>query len=248
MIVKGGRAIYGEAIGICIVDKSGPLIPGNVGNSSTYDFPVRIKIVKGLKDSPFLPIRDDSGKYTKDAQLFMDALKELEDEGVRAITGACGFFSLFQREAVKILKIPFFSSPLMLIPMIARMIQPNHKIGIITASAKRLTWEYLKPVGVDESYPIIIAGMDDAAEFNAVIMKETKLTMDTETVKKEVVEVAKDLVSTHPEIGAIVLECSDMPPFAADILNAVERPVFDYICLVNMIFHSVVQKRYSGIL
>ena len=98
----------------------------------------------------------------------MDALKELEDEGVRAITGACGFFSLFQKEAVKILKIPFFSSPLMRIPMIARMIQPDQKIGIITASAKRLTWEYLKPVGVDESYSIFIAGMDDAAEFNAV--------------------------------------------------------------------------------
>ena len=110
MIVKGGRPIYGEAIGICIVDKSGPLLPGNVGNSSTYDFPVRIKIVKGLKDSPFLPIRDDSGRYTKDAQLFIDALKELELEGVRAITGACGFFSLFQKEAVKLLKIPFFSS------------------------------------------------------------------------------------------------------------------------------------------
>lgn len=248
MIVQGGKQIYGEAIGICIVDKSGPLIPGNVGNSSTYDFPVRIKVVKGLGDSPCSPIRDEYGQYTKDAQLFIEALRDLENEGVRAVTGACGFFSLLQEEAVKVLKIPFFSSPLMLIPMIAQTIKPDQSIGIITASANRLSWEYLKPVGIDESYPIVIAGMDSAVEFNAVIMKETKLVMDTEAIKKEVVGVAEELVLGHPEIGAIVLECSDLPPFAADVLNAVKRPVFDYITLVNMIFHAVVQRHYSGIL
>ena len=248
MNVTGGRTIYGEAIGICIVDKTGPLIPGNVGNASTYKYPVRIRPVKGLSDSPFPPIRDEHGNYTRDARLFLEAVKELEAEGVRAVTGACGFFSLFQKEAAAVLKIPFFSSPLMLIPMISRMISPDRRIGVITASAERLTREYLEPVGVDETHRLAIAGMDKAPEFNEVIMQDARKTMDTHRMRDEVVGVAEELVGTHPEVGVIVLECSDLPPFAEDIIQAVNRPVFDYIGLIDMVFHAVVQRRYVGIM
>lgn len=248
MIVRGGRSIYGEAIGICVLDTKYPLIPGNVGNASTYDFPVRIKIIRGLRDNPSPPIRDTSGMYKPEVKKFIEAIKELEEEGVRAVVSACGFFSLLQKVAVTEVRIPVFSSPLMLIPLISRMIRPEQRIGIIAASANRLTREYLEPVGVDESISLVIAGMDSSEEFNEVIMKDKKRDMDVTRLRNDVVTVARELVQRNPDLGAILLECSDLPPFAAIIQSVVELPVFDYICFINMVYQSVVQKEYVGIM
>lgn len=245
MKVKGGRWIYGEAIGIVLLDRKYPLLPGNVGNASTYNFPVRIKILKGYYNPPFLPFRDGSGNYTTSE--FIKLLKELEEEGVRAITCSCGFFAASQKEAAAAVKIPVFTSPLMLIPLVYRMLKPEQKVGVITASAKALTKTFLEPVGVDDSIPLAIAGCDNCPEFQEVV-SDRKWTADTRVWENEVVSVAKELVEKNPDVGAIVLECSDMPPFAAAIQKAVNLPVFDYICFINMVYQAVVQKRYSGFL
>ncbi|MBW2057064.1 MAG: aspartate/glutamate racemase family protein [Deltaproteobacteria bacterium] len=248
MQVEGGRRIYGAAIGIAILDLKYPLIPGNVGNASTYDFPVRIKVIKGLHHAPSPPIYDEKGDYTPDVKRFVRAVKELEHEGVRAIVGSCGFFALLQKVAVEEVNVPVFTSPLMLIPVICRMIHPEKKIGVITASAKRLTRAYLEPVGVDESMPLVIAGLDDSDEFNEVLMQGRRDILDPEALRKDVVAVAKDLARGHPDVGVILLECSDLPPFAADIQKAVGLPVFDFIGFINAIQRAVVQKPYVGIL
>jgi hypothetical protein len=248
MLAKGGKQLYGQPIGIVLLDVKYPLIPGNVGNASTYDFPVRIKIIRNLHDNPFPPIYNESGNYTADVIKFIVTIKELEEEGVRAIVASCGFFSLLQEIAVKEVGIPVFTSPLMFIPVIHRMIHPNKKIGIITASAQRLTRSYLEPVGVDEPTSLIIEGLDDSKEFNEVIMQGQRDTLDINLLKNEVIHVAEKLIQHHPDIGAVLIECSDLPPFSADIQEAVRLPVFDYICFINSIYHAVVQKRYTGII
>ena len=49
------------------------------------------------------------------------------------------------------------------------------------------------------------------------------------------------LVQTgEAEIGAIVLECTNMPPYRADIQNLTGLPVFDIVSLVRML-HVAVQ-------
>jgi Asp/Glu/hydantoin racemase len=179
---------------------------------------------------------------------FVRTLKQLEQEGVRAIVGSCGFFALLQKVAVKEVSVPVFTSPLMLIPLICRMIRPEQKIGIITASATRLTRAYLEPAGVDESIPLAIAGLDDSKEFNEVLMQGKREILDTEILKKDVVKVTRNLVELHPDVGAILLECSDLPPFAADIQEATTLPVFDFIGFINAIHLAVVQKPYTGIM
>ena len=44
-LYRGGRAVYGQAIGILLTNSRFPRIPGDVGNASTFDFPVRLKRV-----------------------------------------------------------------------------------------------------------------------------------------------------------------------------------------------------------
>ena len=55
-------------------------------------------------------------------------------------------------------------------------------------------------------------------------------------------------VTDNPEIGAVLLECSDMPPYAWAIQNAVRRPVFDFISLINWVFRGVVRQPLAGVI
>ena len=75
-----------------------------------------------------------------------------------------------------------------------------------------------------------------------------KTEMDNLWLSKDLSELASAAVSEHPEIGAILLECSDLPPYACDIQRATGLPVFDFISLINWVEHAVVQKRYYGFL
>jgi Asp/Glu/hydantoin racemase len=248
--VTGGKLYYGEAIGIALLDQidSQPLIPGNVGNASTYDFPVRLKIIKDLPDNPYEPIRDKSGLYMPDIQRTVDAVKELEAEGVRSIVMSCGFFSVVQKVLVEEVDIPVFSSPLLLVPLLSRMIGKIKSVGIITASKDRLTKEFLEPVGINDQINYRIAGLEPSKEFYACFMGGTRTVLDLDVLREEVVSIAKNFVDQHPDIGVLLLECSDLPPFAADIQKATGKPVYDFISFVRSIYHSLVPARYDGFL
>jgi len=248
--VRGDKRYYGQAIGIALLDQlySQPLIPGNVGNASTYDFPVRLKVIKGLHDNPYPPVRDEQDRYTPDVQRTVDTVKELEADGVRAVVMSCGFFSVVQEVLTDELDIPVFSSPLLLVPLIARMIGKRKKVGILTASKKRLSREFLEPVGIDETTPYVVEGLEASNEFYACFMGGTRTILDVDLLRKQVVKIATGFVTANPDIGALLLECSDLPPFAADIQEATNRPVFDYITFVNAVYQAVVQRRYAGFL
>ena len=242
-LIKGGRAFYGEAIGMLMLDTTYPLIPGNVGNATTYNFPVRYRALEGIPSDWWC---DAEGASLKRQEKFIEAARQLENEGVRAITTGCGFFAKYQKAASEALAVPIFCSPLLLVPMVSRMIGKNKKVGIITAGADHLKGPFLENVGIDESIPIAIDGMDDKEEFNDSIVFQRKPEMDVEKMEVEVVDVAQRLVNKHPDIGAIVLECSDLPPFAAAVQDAVNLPIFDFITMINMVYMAVVKKRYYG--
>jgi Asp/Glu/hydantoin racemase len=248
--VTGGKLYYGEAIGIALLDQtdSQPLIPGNVGNASTYDFPVRLKIIKDLPDNPYTPIRDESGLYMPDIQRTVDAVKELEAEGVRSIVMSCGFFSVVQKVLVEEVDIPVFSSPLLLVPLLSRMIGKMKSVGIITASKDRLTKEFLEPVGINDQLNYHVAGLEPSKEFYACFMGGTRTVLDLDILRQEVVSIAKTFVEQNPDIGVLLLECSDLPPFAADIQKATGKPVYDFISFVRAMYHSLVPLQYNGFL
>lgn len=105
MLIKGGYPFYGEAIGIMLNSTTYPLIPGNVGNASTYSFPVRIVSTPGLPTDWWC---DSKGADEERLGKVIKTAKKLESEGVRAITTGCGFYAIFQKEVAEAVKIPFF--------------------------------------------------------------------------------------------------------------------------------------------
>lgn len=73
-----------------------------------------------------------------------------------------------------------------------------------------------------------------------------KTTLDNGALTKELCKVAEELLKKHPDIGAILLECSDLPPYAKAIQSVTGLPVFDFNTMIDWVYHSVVQKTYFG--
>ena len=236
--ITKGQVIAGYTLGIMLLDVHYPLIPGNVVNASTYTYPVRLKRVKGATTKRL---------FANDRTLlddFVAAARELELEGVRAISGACGYFANFQKELAESVNIPVFMSALLQVPIVKLGLQADQKIGVICATKDGLKEETLRAVGIEDSRSLVVAGLENTQEFGGLV-KCTKHEFSNSKVRDEVVSAAKQLAESN-NIGAIVLECSDLPPYAADIQRAVNLPVFDYISLHNWIHHAVLQRSYSG--
>lgn len=234
-----GQFNAGEAIGILLLETAVPFIPGDVANATTYDFPVRFQKVKGLSVRRAL---------SKDPSVYADlrhAAEDLVQQGVRAVTGDCGFMGIHQKKLASELGVPVFLSSLLQIPFISLLIGENAKVGIVTADSKSLNAELLSAVGVSDTANLVIGGLEGSPEFYRFAIEETG-TLDTGAVEKEVVSVARTMVAENPQIRAMLLECSLLPPYGAAIQAAVNLPVFDYITMINFVFAAVVKQEYRG--
>jgi Asp/Glu/hydantoin racemase len=236
VIVKGGRTNYGEAIGILMLDTKFPRIPGDIGNALTFDFPVKYKKVKGATSQRVVREADPSLIAP-----FIETARELEEEGVSAITTSCGFLAVFHEYLADAVSIPVFTSSLLQVPIVFRMLKKGQKVGIMTASKPHLTELHFKGAGIKD-IPLVIYGMEEQEEFPAVFLDQ-KETLDIEKAESEMVQVATKMVSENPDVGAIVFECTNMPPFRKAVQQAVNLPVFDIVTLMNYVYDSVIACR-----
>ncbi len=236
-----GQVSSGEAIGILLLDTSVPFVPGDVANATTYDFPVRFRKVEGFTVAR--AIGRDPSVY----DALREAARDLAGQGVRAVTGDCGFMALHQRRLADELKIPVFLSSLMQIRFISLTLGEKAKVGVITADSRSLIPELLSETGMLDISRVAIEGLESRKNFYDFAINETGF-LDYEAVEKEVVAAAESLVGRDPSVGAILLECSLLPPYAAAVQEAVRLPVFDYITMINYMFSSLVRKRFSGFL
>ncbi len=245
MEYAGGKPYYGDVLGVLMLDMEAPLIPGNVGNAMSYDFPVRFKVMKGLPSDWWC---DEIGPDSSRCQIFIEAAKELEAEGCKAITSGCGFFAIYQEKVAAAVNIPVFLSPLLMVPMLSRMVGENGRVGILTAGGKHLKGDFLKGVGIDDTVKYAVGGLDETEEFYNVHVTCNKSTIDPEKIEREVMDAAKKLIAKYPDIRCFVFECSDIPPFARTVAKETGLPVFDFISLAHLVARAVQPKQYPEFL
>jgi Asp/Glu/hydantoin racemase len=126
-----------------------------------------------------------------------------------------------------------FTSSLLLVPLVHRMLPPGRRVGIMTVNAASLGPEHLAGAGIAADVPLAIAGLETEKEFTRVLLGD-EMELDVEAARDEHARVARRLVAEHPDVGAIVLECTNMPPYTADIQRETGRPVFDIVSLVRL--------------
>src|SRR5262245_20002135 len=230
---------YGHAAGILMLDYRGPFIPGDVGNATTYDYPVLFKVVKGLTFECVL-----AADQSVEADI-VAAAQELERFGVRGISSDCGFLVQYQRVVASAVRVPVFMSSLLQIPFLSMMFDPRRPIGCITATRKSLGNRVLEMAGIRSDMNVVVHGMEDHAHFRWSILEEGG-ELDSDLIEKEIISEVREMVAQHPDMGAILLECSLMPPYAASVQKATGLPVFDFITMINYFQAGTHRRDYQG--
>lgn len=247
MLVTGGHPYQGYSVGIMKFEgKLYPMLPGDVGNATSYPFPVLIREIPGVSCNPYPPLRDDMGHYTDVVQKCIDAAKELEQDGVRSIAMCCGFFSLIQPIIAAAVSIPVLTSPIIMVPIIQQMLRPDQSVVVVTASKKLLSDAFFTSVGVKVDNRLVVAGLDHCDSFNSIYFGGTATTIESDDLCHDLVHVVCSAKKERPHIGAVLLECTGLPPFAADIQQKTRLPVFDFIACIQWMHHAVVAKTYTG--
>ena len=237
MKVQGGKAIYGASVGILMLEARFPRIPGDMGNAASWDFPVHYKIVRDA--SPDKVVRRNAEGLLP---AFIAAAQELDGDGVDGITTNCGFLSIFQHEIAKAVGVPVATSSLMQTAMVNALLPLGKRAGIMTISASTLTPAHLEAAGVPPDTPI--GTTEGGREFTRAILGN-ELELDLAAAEADNVEAARQLVSANPDVGALVLECTNMGPYAHAIREATGLPVFSILNFVSWFQAGLAPKRYG---
>ncbi|TCZ66568.1 aspartate/glutamate racemase family protein [Roseicella aquatilis] len=235
---RGGKAIYGAPLGILMLEARFPRIPGDMGNAGTWPFPVLYRVVRGA--SPERVVLQGARGLLPD---FIAAAQDLVAQGAEAITTNCGFLSLFQRELQAAVGVPVATSSLLQVPWVQATLPPGRRVGVLTVSKGSLTPAHLEAAGVPLDTPMM--GTEGGREFFRVLIRAESEDMDVALAEQDILEAGRALVAAHPEVGAVVLECTNMPPYAAALQAALGLPVFDIYSLVTW-FHAGLRPRHFG--
>ena len=238
MIAEGGKALYGASIGILMLEARFPRIPGDMGNALSWPFPVHYRVVRGAS-----PDRVVRRKAEGLLDAFIAAGRELVADGADGITTNCGFLSLYQPELSEALSVPVATSSLMQAPLIQATLPPGRRVGILTISAETMTPEHLARAGVADDTPVW--GTEGGTEFTRVILGN-ELRLDVEAARRDMVEAAQAFVAAHPDLGAILLECTNMVPYAADVRAATGLPVHSIHNFICWFQASLVPPRFPA--
>ncbi len=223
----------GPLLGVLMLDTRFPRPPGDIGCAETFPFPVAFRTVPGAA------VREIVAPGARAARLlpdFVAAARALEADGVAAITTSCGFLAPMQADLAAAVSVPVLTSALMIGPALLAALG-GRRLGILTADAGQLGPEHLSAAGLDPAR-VEIAGLQDAPAFRAAILEDGP-TLDAEALAREVAEVCRALRDGHPDLGGILFECTNLPPYAAEARAASGLPVWSILDAVDLMLSGV---------
>ncbi len=239
---------YGMGLGIIILDDVYPGFPGDVRNASAFPFPIQYEIVEGV-DIWALVHEEDKSPCREP---ILNAATKLESMGCRAIAAECGYFAYFQKDVAGYVDIPVFMSSLLQVPFAQQLIGPEKVVGIMAARSAELLPVHLEAVGIQEGSNYVIAGAEDEGQcpqfeslWYAPVRPEIPESYYDEA-EKDFVKVCVDFYEAHPNMGAMMLECTGMQPFARAIQREIDIPIFSWGTLLDFAYSVAVHRDYYG--
>jgi len=236
-MTQGGKTVYGASVGILMLETRFPRIPGDIGNAMTWPFPVQYRVVRGA--TPDNVVRGTPMERLAD---FIEAGRDLVAMGCDGITTNCGFLGVMQAEMAAALAVPVATSSLMQVPVVEAALPPGKRAGILTISAATLSPQLRAATGVAPDTPVI--GTEAGRAFTRDILGDAP-EIDFDACRLDLLEAAEALATQHPEVGAIVLECTNMVPYAADIRRATGLPVYSVYTLVTWFQAGLMPRRFA---
>jgi hypothetical protein len=205
-------------LGVLMLDTRFPRVLGDIGNPQSFAIPVKHRVVAGA--SPQRVVRDGDPTLL---QPFIDTATQLIDEGARAITTSCGFLVMFQQAMQAALPVPVWTSSLLKLPELSAP-------GVITVDVLSLGAAHLRAAGADPTVPVV--GLAPDSHLQRALLDDLP-ELDPERASADVVDAAQRLVARWPTVREIVLECTNMPPYAKAVARATRRPVHHVLSLLH---------------
>ena len=248
IVTRKNHTCYGMGLGIIVLDDAYPGFPGDVRNASAFPYPIQYEIAEGVDNYTLVWEEDKSPCRAP----ILRAAEKLERMGCRAIAAECGYFAYFQKDVAGHVAVPVFMSSLLQVPFIQQVIGPEKTVGIVCAQRRFLTETHLQNVGIDLESNFIVAGAQDdysCPEFDKLWDPEKRPEVPEITyhrAEKDMIRVCADVVKKHPGIGALMLECTGMQPFARAVQREVDLPVFSWGTLLDYAYSVVVHRDFYG--
>lgn len=248
IVARPDRRASGMGVGVILVDDVYPAFPGDVRNASGYPFPLQYDVAEGVDILGLVRAEDKSHLL----EPIVASARRLERLGCRAIVGECGYFSWFQEELAAAVDIPVFASSLLQIPMAQLVVGPRQVVGVLVATSEFLRDRHLTSVGVTLGSNYVVGSAMDGGRipdfqslWNADVRPELP-TADYDSAERDLVAVAREFAAAHPDMGALVLECTGFPPFAAAVQREIGMPVFSWSTLLEFAYSAVVHREFTG--
>lgn len=233
---RGGKTVYGASVGILMLETRFPRIPGDMGNALSWPFPVQYRVVRGA--SPDRVVRGDPRALLAP---FIEAGQDLVRMGCDGITTNCGFLALVQDDLRAALGVPVATSSLMQVPLVQAMLPPGRRAVIVTVSKQTLTPAHLAAAGVAPDTPVI--GTDQGRCFTRDILGDAA-EIDFDACRLDLLDAADAVSGEVPDAGAIVLECTNMVPYAADIRARSGLPVYSIDSFIRWFQAGLMPRRF----
>lgn len=200
--------------GVLMLDTQFPRWPGDIGCPDGWPFELIYQKVIGKFPQDIVRTAESLEQH-KVLPSFVKAAQMLEQQGVEGITTSCGFLVLLQDELQAVLKVPVRTSSLMLLP---RLLTENQTVGVLTMDEDALGSAHFLAAGVllKDVTRLRIQGVSQDEEFALAIMGNRE-QMNFQTAQASVVAAALNLKKKAPELKHVVLECTNMPPYAKAI-------------------------------
>lgn len=220
-------------LGILMLDNAFERYPGDLGNPATFDFPVLWEKTVDASTHAITTLADDAflAPFTASAE-------RLVARGVDGIVTSCGFLAIYQQKLARRLPVPVATSALLQVALVQRTLPFGKRVGVVTFNGNSLGPQHFDGVGAPHDTPQV--GLTNDGPFRRALLGDVSADGYAHR-ERDAIEATQRLMRTHDDIGAIVLECTNLVPHAAAIRHAAGVPVYDVMTLVRWFYTGLEQ-------
>ncbi|MHC4049414.1 aspartate/glutamate racemase family protein [Bradyrhizobium sp. 25ACV] len=206
---------------------------GSITNPSTFGFPVVVETVEGAWAD--VVIRGDRAL----APACIAAAQRLVERGAAVVSANCGFFIRHQAAVAASVNVPVALSSLLLVPTLLRQLPPAAKLAVVTADSTNFSEDLLGVANPADRARVVVGGIEGGKLLQNEMQRPPVPTEDAE-IEADVAACVARLRAAHPEIAALLFECTAFPRITSAIRRFTGLPIYDITTLCRMTFASVV--------
>lgn len=220
-----------KTLGLMELENTPINFPGALASDETFQFPVKHMTVTGASARNLV----DGDRSVRES--YISCARQLEKEGVAAITSNCGFSALFQADVSAAVSIPVALSSLQLVPLAAATLPAGRKVGIITYDSTKLADHHYVAAGWSSAnVPISIAGIEGSQTWRQ--LAELVPAVTPQLIIDDVMSAAISLLRADPAVGILVFECAAFTLAAETVRCETGLPVADYVSLAKNLIET----------